>query len=203
MMCRVFNDPRIQPLSLLRRSSLPQAITCYIFVAILGFGRASPHFGILDIEPNLLHEDPSTTSFGRCRGDGFVRSLFMQSSQSMKPLAVAKIILMTGALPLVSCTMSEYPFGQISSPRGASTARNNYAGNAYYWNDRYYTGGCYETGRFQYLGRNYNNRYVIKGRFLYGGRLEYLPGFNPARSYESHQRYSNKHRYYQPFYHYH
>jgi len=45
----------------------------------------------------------------------------------------------------------------------------NYAGNAYYYNNRYYAGGRYESGRYTHGGRRYTTRYYHNGQYLYGG----------------------------------
>lgn len=51
----------------------------------------------------------------------------------------------------------------------------NYAGNAYYHQNRYYAGGRYETGSYSHNGRTYSNRYYHNGRYYYGGTHQNYP----------------------------
>lgn len=52
----------------------------------------------------------------------------------------------------------------------------NYSGNSYYYNNRHYAGGRYETGRYSYGGRTYASRYYHNGGYLYGGDYRQNPG---------------------------
>lgn len=65
---------------------------------------------------------------------------------------------------------------QTSGPRGYgggyvtyTTLPPNFAGSAYYYNNRYYAGGRYEAGRYTNQGRTYTGRYYHNGQYLYGG----------------------------------
>ena len=118
-----------------------------------------------------------------------------------------KIAVLAVSGLLVSCTLSEYPFGKVIPYGGASSIPSGYTGNAYFWNGSYYTGGSYETGRFRYIDHYYKSRYMFNRRYLYGGKLQYIQGVNnyPYTGYSSTRRVYEKHRYYQPFHnqHYH
>jgi len=78
------------------------------------------------------------------------------------------------ALPLVaasvlsSCVSDGYAGGGGGYVTYA-TLPPNYSGNAYYYNNRYYAGGRYESGRYSYGGRAYTTRYFHNGQYLYGG----------------------------------
>jgi hypothetical protein len=139
--------------------------------------------------------------FGGCGRDGAVRCRHKCPAEILKMRSLLKILLLAVAGLLVSCTFSEYPFGNVLPYGGVTSLPSGYTGNAYFWNGSYYTGGRYETGRFHYIDRFYNNRYMFNGRYLYGGSQQYIQGVNayPGRGFYSNQRYYNKHRYYQPF----
>ena len=76
-------------------------------------------------------------------------------------------------------TYRQYPVARTVQSRGPRTSGSsyvtytrlpqNYAGSAYYYNNRYYAGGRYEPGRYTYQGRTYNSRYYHNGQYLYGG----------------------------------
>jgi hypothetical protein len=64
------------------------------------------------------------------------------------------------------------PVVGLGNPAGYVVYRTlprDYAGDAYYYNNRYYAGGRYEPGTYTYKGRTYNNRYSHNGQYLYGG----------------------------------
>lgn len=57
-----------------------------------------------------------------------------------------------------------------------STLPRNYSGSAYLYNNRYYSGGQYQTGRYSYQGRNYDSRYFHNGQYYYGGNHQHYQG---------------------------
>lgn len=73
----------------------------------------------------------------------------------------------------------QYPVAHTVQPRGPrpsgsgyvtyTTLPPNFGGSAYYYNNRYYAGGRYETGRYTNQGRTYTGRYYHNGQYLYGG----------------------------------
>jgi len=143
--------------------------------------------------------------FGGCGRDGAVRCRPKCPAEILKMRSLLKIVLLAVAGLLVSCTFSEYPFGNVLPYGGVTSLPSGYTGNAYFWNGRYYTGGRYESGRFHYIDRFYNSRYMFNGRYLYGGSFQYIQGVNqyPDMGFHSNQRLRQQHRYYQPFRHYH
>lgn len=50
-----------------------------------------------------------------------------------------------------------------------SSLPRNYAGSAYFYGGRYYSGGTYQRGKYVHNGRTYQDRYVHNGKYLYGG----------------------------------
>ncbi len=52
----------------------------------------------------------------------------------------------------------------------------DYSGDAYYYNNRYYAGGRYEPGTYTYRGRTYQDRYYYKGEYIYGGEYRQRAG---------------------------
>lgn len=73
-----------------------------------------------------------------------------------------------------SCASDHYQsaFRNLPSESGYAThvtLPSDYSGDAYYYNDRYYTGGRYEPGTYTYNGQTYNHRYIHDGQNLYGG----------------------------------
>ncbi len=93
------------------------------------------------------------------------------------------------ALALASCAGTRYVSGPgpgINTGYQAygtgfvtySTLPVNYAGSAYYHQNRYYSGGRYETGRYRHQGRTYTNRYYHNGRYYYGGRHQTYPAYS-------------------------
>lgn len=92
-----------------------------------------------------------------------------------------------GLLALASCETREYH--EVNHDRHGRTGHvtyttlpAGYAGDAYYYDNRYYAGGRYETGRYSYGGRSYTTRYYHGGRYLYGG------DYRQHRVTTSHQR---------------
>lgn len=74
----------------------------------------------------------------------------------------------------MSCVSDNYrsQIFDVPSDRGYVTYTSlpaDHAGDAYYHNDRYYTGGRYEPGIYTYQGRKYDHRYFHNGQYLYGG----------------------------------
>lgn len=53
-----------------------------------------------------------------------------------------------------------------------TTLPTSFNGDAYYHNGRYYSGGNYETGRYDYNGRRYDSRYYHDGKYIYGGKYK-------------------------------
>jgi hypothetical protein len=50
-----------------------------------------------------------------------------------------------------------------------TTLPPNYPKPVYHYDNRYYSGGRYETGRYSSGGRVYTNRYFHQGQYIYGG----------------------------------
>lgn len=50
-----------------------------------------------------------------------------------------------------------------------STLPQNFERPVYHHDNRYYTGGRYETGSYRSDGRVYTNRYYHQGQYIYGG----------------------------------
>ncbi len=98
---------------------------------------------------------------------------------------------LTAVLFLPSC-VSEYGYDQgprVNAPSRSgyttyASLPSGYSGSAYYYNNRYYTGGRYEPGTFSYRGRTYSDRYYHNGQYFYGGnyRQQASAGFyqNPG-----------------------
>lgn len=171
------------------------------FLFWLGF---FPHSGCSQAKRTLFHEDFSFASLGCGRRHVCIECLFKCPQKILKMWALSKITLLVLAGMLLSCTSSGYPFK--SPPSGAvPTAWGNHTGNAYFWNGMHYTGGRYERGQFSYSGHLYTSRYMLNGRYLYGGSLRCLHGEEkyPAWGYSSTRRAHPKHRYYQPFHRHH
>ena len=121
----------------------------------------------------------------------------------MRLLSKTALFALSGLL--VSCTLSDYPFGKVLPYGGVSSLPSGYSGNAYFWNGSYYIGGRYEKGRFHYDDRFYNSRYMFNDRYLYGGSYQYIQGVKlyPDRGVYSNRRCRQKHRYFHPFHHRH
>lgn len=47
-----------------------------------------------------------------------------------------------------------------------------FVGSAYHHDGRYYAGGDYQTGRYNYAGRPYTSRYYYNGQYIYGGNYQ-------------------------------
>ena len=98
-----------------------------------------------------------------------------QRGMKTLPLRIALLALSSaGLLALGSCETRDYDevrhdghgrTGHLTY----TTLPADYEGDAYYYNNRYYAGGRYETGRYSYGGRTYTTRYFHDGRYLYGG----------------------------------
>lgn len=74
-----------------------------------------------------------------------------------------------GPGPGVNTAYASYGTGFVTY----STLPVTYTGNAYRHQGRYYTGGRFETGRFQHNGQTYASRYYHNGRYYYGGTHQY------------------------------
>jgi hypothetical protein len=187
--------------SYIQNFSLHEAFRCDDFVAFTTFLGALPYGAGGLLWQNDDYEDARSLTTGCGWGDGILRCHFKCPAQIMKIFAFLKWALITCCGLLVSCTLSEYPFGKSIPYGGVSSIPSGYTGNAYFWNGSYYTGGRYETGRFYYNGQLCDSRYMFNGRYLYGGNLQSIQGgaADVERRYYSNQRYYNKHRYYQPF----
>ena len=77
---------------------------------------------------------------------------------------------------LTSCVTDPYQSQLFDQPSDSGyttyvTLPENYSGDAYYYNNRYYAGGRYEPGTYTYRGRTYNNRYFHNGQYIYGGEF--------------------------------
>ena len=84
------------------------------------------------------------------------------------------LLPLAAAMLLSSCTSTGYyPGGGRHTTYG--TLPRNYSGPSYFYNNRYYAGGRYETGRYSYGGRTYVNRYYHNGQYLYGGAYRQVP----------------------------
>lgn len=83
------------------------------------------------------------------------------------------------SLLLGSCVSNEYRGAHRGHGGGGyvtyASLPPNYAGDSYYYNNRYYAGGRYETGRYSYGGRSYGSRYYHNGRYIYGGTYRQYP----------------------------
>ncbi len=90
------------------------------------------------------------------------------------------LLSLAASLLLSSCTNTGYNPGGGGYATYASLPPN-YSRTSYYYNNRYYAGGRYETGRYSYGGRVYANRYYHNGQYLYGGAHQQHNGRN-ARS---------------------
>ncbi len=76
---------------------------------------------------------------------------------------------------LSSCLVSNYPEGTASSAvtfGTYDTLPSTYVGDAYRYQNRYYYGGSYQRGSYNYRGRQYNDRYYHGGNYYYGGSHE-------------------------------
>lgn len=107
----------------------------------------------------------------------------------MKTLIVRLALPVLAALGFSSCADTQY----VSGPGpGINTGYQaygtgfvtysrlpvNYTGNAYYYQNRYYSGGRYETGTYRHNGRTYSNRYFHDGRYYYGGTQQTYPAYS-------------------------
>lgn len=83
---------------------------------------------------------------------------------------------------LSSCADPMMSGSGSSSNRGGyhsyTTLPRNHSGSAYYHQGRYYTGGQYQTGRYNHQGRQFTSRYYHNGQYYYGGEHKNFPGEN-------------------------
>jgi hypothetical protein len=54
-----------------------------------------------------------------------------------------------------------------------TTVPDDYDGDYYLYNKRYYYGGKHEVGDFKWEGRSYKDRYMHDGKWIYGGDWEH------------------------------
>ena len=90
--------------------------------------------------------------------------------------AITALVLPLAAASLLSSCVSDD--GVYTSRGGYATYASlppNYSGTSYYYNNRYYAGGRYETGRYSYGGRTFQNRYFHNGQYIYGGEYRQYP----------------------------
>lgn len=107
----------------------------------------------------------------------------------MKTRILCLVTLALAALGFTSCADTQY----VSGPGpGINTGYQaygtgfvtysrlpvNFAGNAYYHQNRYYSGGRYESGSYRHNGRTYSNRYYHNGRYYYGGTHQTYPAYS-------------------------
>lgn len=107
----------------------------------------------------------------------------MKTHCSKKILPLLSIL---GAVAMTSCVDPGYAGGYNSNRSGYSSNRGgyntyttlppNYSGSAYLYNGRYYSGGNYQTGRYNNQGRSYDSRYYHNGQYYYGGSHAHYPG---------------------------
>lgn len=107
----------------------------------------------------------------------------------MKTLILRLALPVLAALGISSCADTQYVSGPgpgINTGYQAygtgfvtySRLPTNYAGSAYYHQNRYYSGGRYETGSYRHNGRAYSNRYYHNGRYYYGGTHQNYPAYS-------------------------
>lgn len=86
------------------------------------------------------------------------------------------LIPVVASLTLSSCVVPVVDGTQYPSSGGGhmvyTTLPTTFVGSAYYHQGRYYSGGNYQTGRYRYDGRVYDQRYSHNGRYYYGGRYQ-------------------------------
>lgn len=107
----------------------------------------------------------------------------------MKTLILRLALPVLAALGMSSCADTQYVSGPGPGINAGYQAYGtgfvtysrlpvNYTGNAYYYQNRYYTGGRYETGSYRNNGRNYASRYYHNGRYYYGGTQQNYPAYS-------------------------
>ncbi len=97
----------------------------------------------------------------------------MSHPSHMKPVHLQKALLLPTlllTLSLISCADPSFSGGYNGNGFNTyTTLPQNYSGNAYLVDGRYYSGGQYQTGNYNYQGRAYPNRYLYNGQYYYGG----------------------------------
>jgi hypothetical protein len=90
-----------------------------------------------------------------------------------------KLILMcvAGGLTIAPLLQAEPPVPGATTTTTVTTGvwqtvPNDYDGDYYFYNKRYYHGGKYETGDFEWEGHHYKDRYQHEGKWIYGGKWE-------------------------------
>ena len=93
------------------------------------------------------------------------------------------LLLSLVAVSMSSCMVYDYPGGYYGGPVAPpvvvgtyASLPPGYAGDAYYYRNRYYCGGDYQHGRYNYGGRYYTDRYYHGGHYYYGGNHQHHGG---------------------------
>jgi hypothetical protein len=98
--------------------------------------------------------------------------LYPEAMKNTLPRLLLFALPLTASLFLASC-VSEYSAHPHLDAHGTyttyATLPSGYAGDAYYYNNRYYAGGRYEPGTYSYRGQTYDHRYFHNGQYFYGG----------------------------------
>ena len=95
----------------------------------------------------------------------------------MKLTKLLLLLPLTAVLSLSSCVDAGYAVGSYGNGYNSyATLPLDFSGNAYLYNGRYYSGGLYQTGRYNNLGRNYDSRYFHNGQYYYGGNHAHYQG---------------------------
>lgn len=97
-----------------------------------------------------------------------------------KPLFLSLLLGLSGSASILSSCVVPPPPGRATVGVGVGAGRVSfgvydalpagYTSPYYYYGNRYYWGGRWETGRYVYHGRHYDGRYFHNGHYLYGGR---------------------------------
>lgn len=61
----------------------------------------------------------------------------------------------------------------VEGPGVWATVPDDYEGDTFIYQNRYYHGGKYEKGDFVWEGKHYPDRYFHDGKWLYGGKWEH------------------------------
>jgi hypothetical protein len=94
----------------------------------------------------------------------------------MKLRTVLLMAFIAGAaqLPLRAAPPVIVEPGGVTVTTGVwTTVPDDYDGDYYIYNDRYYHGGKFERGDFVWEGRHYPDRYMHDGKWIYGGKWEH------------------------------
>jgi len=106
----------------------------------------------------------------------------------------ALLILLAGvAFSVSSCVVPEQRVPEAPAPGSVGVLEVppvTWNQPYFYYNSRYYYGGKWETGNFEYRGHTFTNRYLHNGHYLYGGR--YNDGLKHAKT-EAHQKRKKHH----------